>query len=75
LREQLTAKANGVLRAAPMNEFRKLDAERRRTTASTETAWRLVRLLERLDVAYGHGDFDEACAILGELKPMRELFQ
>ncbi|MBN1492392.1 MAG: hypothetical protein JXA69_20940 [Phycisphaerae bacterium] len=75
LREQLMAKANKVLRAAPMNEFRKLTPEQRRTTACTETAWQMVRLLERLDVVYGQGNFDEACAVLSELKPLRELFQ
>lgn len=36
-------------------------------TANSMTAWRLARLLDELDIAYGQGDYDRACGIIGEI--------
>jgi outer membrane protein TolC len=41
-----------------MNDLRSVNAGQRRTSANTRTAWQMVRLLERLDVAYGEGNVD-----------------
>jgi hypothetical protein len=38
------------------------------TTPNSHTAWRLARLLEDLDVAYGRGDFDTAGGLLGKIR-------
>jgi hypothetical protein len=40
------------------------------TTPNSHTAWRLARLLEELDVAYGQGDFDKAVTLLQEIKKL-----
>lgn len=74
LRQRLTKKANQVLREAEMNDLRRADADRRRTTANSQTAWQMIRLLQRLDVAYGQGETDEAVSILKEIEGLKGLF-
>ena len=36
-------------------------------TRNTHTAWKLSRALAELDTAYGQGDFDRACSLIGEI--------
>lgn len=74
LRQALQKKANAVLRAAKMNDLRTLDAQKRAEAATSQTAWQLIRLLEKLDVAYGQGDVDNAITILGEISEFKGLF-
>jgi len=40
------------------------------TTPNSYTAWLLSRALEKLDVAYGQGDFDKAAALVQEIKKL-----
>ena len=75
LRRFFTGKADAVLRQAKMNDVRTLSAEQRATTANSQTAWQMVRLLERLDVAYGQGDVDGALALLKEIGEAGKLFE
>ena len=43
------------------------------TTRNSHTAWRLLRALEELDVAYGQGDFDAAGAVLARIPALEEV--
>ncbi|MBI4578273.1 MAG: hypothetical protein HY718_01130 [Planctomycetes bacterium] len=74
LRQRFTARAQAVLRQAKMNDLRGMNAEQRRTSANTQTAWAMIRLLERLDVAYGQGNVDGAAAALKEIDEIKALF-
>ncbi len=40
------------------------------TSPNSYTAWLLSRTLEKLDVAYGQGDFDKAAALVQEIKKL-----
>jgi hypothetical protein len=71
VRRHGSAFAEEVLAKEKMNDLRRLSASQRGETWNTETAWRVARLLEQLDVAYGGGDADAACALLAELKSLR----
>ncbi len=37
------------------------------TTPNSMTAWKLARLLDELDIAYGQGDYDRACGVIEEI--------
>ncbi len=67
LRRSLSERANRVLAEAKMDDLRPLTPEQRAATASSQTAWELTRLLQRLDVAWGEGGVDRAVAVLNEL--------
>jgi hypothetical protein len=67
LRQHFTAQAHGVLAAAGMDDLRRLDPGEMETTKNSHYAWRLIRALEKLDVAYGEGDFAAAVAALEEI--------
>jgi hypothetical protein len=75
LRQFYTKQAHKVLNAAKMNDLRGLNALKRQTTGNTQTAWQMVRMLEKLDVAYGHGDVEGACAVLKEIGATKALFE
>jgi hypothetical protein len=64
--------AGEVLDGARPNDLRALKGPQRAATPNTQTAWAALRLLERLDAAYGQGDTDRAVEILAELKALRE---
>jgi hypothetical protein len=72
LQQYLQAHANDVLRAAKMDDLRRLNPGDLETTANSHTAWQLVRASQRLDVAYGQGDNDQACNILSEIEHMTD---
>ncbi len=67
LRQHLTAEAHRGIREAKMDDLRQLKTDERETTKNSYYAWRLIRSLEKLDVAYGQGDFDAACVALDEI--------
>ncbi len=67
LRRHFNAKANEIIRKARQDDLRHPPKEGLGTRPNSHYAWRVVRALQRLDVAYGEGDFDAACAALGEL--------
>ncbi len=68
LRQYFTRKAHEVIRAAGQDDLRRTTRNRERTTANTDYAWRLITALAELDVAYGQGDFDKACAALDRIR-------
>jgi hypothetical protein len=70
LRRHYTARANEILRSRPQDDLRKLKPGELETTENSHYAWRLVRVLADLDVAYGQGDFDRACALLADLREL-----
>ena len=55
----------GDLRWITKNKITELE-----TTPNSQTAWKLARLLEDLDVAYGQGDFGAACAWLEKIRSL-----
>jgi hypothetical protein len=67
LRQNCAKLAQDVLDRTKMNDLRTLTQQRRETTANSFTAWRVLRVLERLDAAFGEGDVDEAIKLLEEL--------
>lgn len=68
LRQHLQAMAQGVLRGAETDDLRRLKPGELETKLNSHTAWRLVRACQRLEVAYGQGDYDRACDILGNIE-------
>lgn len=68
LRESLSAVANQVLARARMDDLRPLGPDRRATEPNSQTAWRLVQSLEKLDAAWGEGDLAGAQAAIAELE-------
>ncbi|MBN2447040.1 MAG: hypothetical protein JXO22_09955 [Phycisphaerae bacterium] len=72
LRRELNGKANCLLAAAKKDDLRPLKGDERETTVNSHYAWRLIRALSELDVAYGQGDFATACAKLGEIAGIEE---
>jgi hypothetical protein len=75
LRQFFTKKAHTVLQQAKMNDIRALTAEQRKSSANSQTAWQMVRLLEKLDVAYGQGNVDEALKLLRDIGETEKLFK
>ena len=41
------------------------------STPNSHTAWKLERALMELDQAYGQGDFDRACELIGDIRKIR----
>lgn len=74
LRQHYSGKANDALRRAKMDDLRRLNADTRATTVNSQTAWQVVRLLQRLDTAYGQGDVDKAIEVLEEMEAATKLF-
>jgi hypothetical protein len=70
-RQYYTKLAQGVLDRAKMNDLRTVTQRQRETTANSFTAWRVLRVLERLDAAYGEGYADKAIKLLEELNQVR----
>jgi hypothetical protein len=66
LRQHFTKKAHEVIRTSKMDDLRTA-GKALHTARNTDYAWRLIRALEELDVAYGQGDFDKACAALEQI--------
>jgi len=64
LRQYFMAEANRVIAEAKMNDLRQVEHGAGRDSA---WAWEMIRLIEKLDVAYGQGDFDQACGVLAEI--------
>ncbi|MHC4442185.1 MAG: hypothetical protein ACYTA5_06275 [Planctomycetota bacterium] len=75
LRKHLTALAHRVIYDARKDDLKPLPADQRQTTPNTQTAWAMIRVLEKLDVSYGQGDYGSACSLLAELEQMKELFE
>jgi len=71
LRRQLMAEAHEVLRQAKLDDLRTLEPGELDRTPNSAWAWRLIRALERLDAAYGQGDFDAILSELGEVRAVR----
>ncbi len=67
LRRHFQALAQGVLDRCKMNDLRSLPAKAREATANSQTAWQVLRVLEKLDAAFGQGDVDGAIRLLEEL--------
>jgi hypothetical protein len=74
LRRHLNSLANRTMVEANMYDVIRLDVQTRRSTVNSESAWQMARLLQELDVAYGQGDFDRACVVLGRLETLAALF-
>jgi len=66
LRQHFGGKAQEVIRTARQDDLRGA-GRHLHTTRNTDYAWRLIRALEELDVAYGQGDFDTACRALEQI--------
>ncbi len=73
LRRSLSERANRVLAEGKMDDLRPLTPEQRATTPNSQTAWELPRLLQRLDVAWGEGDTDQAVMVLEQIRTLAEL--
>ena len=67
LRQHYSAKANEIIRKAKQDDIRRTPKGGLASKLNSHVAWRLIRALQKLDVAYGEGDFDAACAALTEL--------
>jgi hypothetical protein len=67
LRRHYAKLAQGALDQSKMNDLRTPTRQQRATTPNSYTAWQLLRVLERLDVAFGQGDVDQTIGLLGEL--------
>ena len=67
LRRSLNEAANRVLSEVRKDDLHGMAPAQRAGSATSQTAWEMTRLLERLDVAWGQGDVDGALAALGEL--------
>ena len=67
LRRHFSAKANEIIRTAKQDDLRRRPKTGPGNPKDTHYAWRLIRALQKLDVAYGAGDFDKACAALDAL--------
>ncbi len=67
LRQSFTNKAHEVIRASHQDELRALARNKKGSIRNSAYAWRLIRALADLDIAYGQGDFDKACAALDEI--------
>jgi len=67
LRQDFAAKADAVIAKAKQDDLRRLDPAKIPETWNTGSAWQLILALKDLDVAYGQGDFDAACAALGKI--------
>jgi len=63
LRRALLGAAHAVLREAEFDDL----FSQRNNPPNTETAWRTIRLLQDLEIAYGIGDFDQAISLLQEI--------
>jgi hypothetical protein len=72
LRRRLAEQAQKILDQAEINDLRRLDAKQRLAPSTSHSAWRMVRLLEQLDVAYGQGDFDQSCQLLDKIATMAQ---
>lgn len=75
LRRHFSEKANAVIRTAKMDDLRPLNAKVRATTANSQTAWQMIRLLQQLDVVYGQGDTGGAIGVLREMEAIKKLFE
>jgi len=73
LREYFARGAANVLSQVKMNDLRRLNTAARSTTRNSETAWRMVTLLEALDESYGRGDYDRAAEVLAEIQKLQEV--
>lgn len=67
LRQSLTARAHLALRDARRDDLWYLRHGTPKNGLDSSEAWRLIRALEKLDVAYGQGDLDTACAVLEDI--------
>lgn len=67
LRRSLNEAANRVLSEVRKDDLHGMAPAQRAGSATSQTAWEMTRLLERLDVAWGEGDATPASAVLDEL--------
>lgn len=72
LRQSLMEDAQLKLVNVPNDDLRSLIAAERRQAATSQSAWQLVRLLQKLDVAYGQGDFELGVQLLDEIGQTKE---
>jgi len=66
-RTHFAEQAHRVLRAAPVEDLRRVNKSDRATTKDSHTAWLMLRTLAELETAYGQGDFDKACGLIAEI--------
>ena len=59
--------AHRVLLSLPMDDLRRTGKKNDGTTGNSHTAWRLLRTLKQLDVAYGQGDYGKACELIAQI--------
>jgi hypothetical protein len=74
-RRHLTELATRTLTDAKMNDLRSLNTEQREKGRNSQTAWKLIRRLADLDMAYGQGDYDRAVKILADVATLREVLE
>ena len=67
LRQHFVTEAHRVLREAPQDDLRKTKAGELQTARNSHYAWRVIRAVEKLEVAYGGGDVAVALSALEEL--------
>lgn len=75
LRRHFSEMAQRILAESKMNDLRQLDSSQRAGTSNSQTAWQLITLLAKLDVAYGEGEYTRAISILGELAELKEILE
>ncbi len=68
LRTHFAKKANAILTTARQDELRRMGLAKAKKTKSSIYAWQLALALKDLDVAYGAGDYDRACAALARIE-------
>jgi hypothetical protein len=71
LRKHFNGRAQQVIADAKMDDLRQVKKGEFDSTANSHSAWRVIRALQQLDVAYGQGDYDRACESLETLAEYR----
>jgi hypothetical protein len=70
IRDRFTEAAYRILRQSKMDDLRPLKPGELETTRNSHTAWRLLRELQMLDVAYGQNDLEGTCAALDKVRKL-----
>jgi hypothetical protein len=72
LRRNLSDQANRIIAGADINELRRLSRKEQTGQKNSSYAANIIRALVDLDVAYGQGDFDQACTILNRIYTLQK---
>ncbi|GMU23139.1 MAG: hypothetical protein AMXMBFR13_32220 [Phycisphaerae bacterium] len=71
-RRKLTAAAQEILRTVGKDDLVQYKLGKPQVARNSAYAWRLLRGLQELDVAYGQGEFERVCELLTEISAIQE---